>query len=293
MTRERGRQVITAGGKDEQVIEKPEWGHSAFTRNLLKGLGDGFADENDDGIITGDELGGFIKNRVVVDVDGAHTPQKGRIGSDMGEFVFISETLDAQFIEESSGNEELADLEAEMREIKKLLNLQTQEQGKAEQVPTTDFTNIKKVDKVDKMKKAARLSWVFPGAGHFVTGRTGKGLFFTSLELAALAGVAVFAGNYSTQEDVYNTELTKFTDEYPTYANNAVMVGEKYQPVLDAFDVKQQALYGLIGCGTVSGVVWLWNIIDIKKSKSKSYSDSNQFSMGINQNGQVEARISF
>ena len=30
MTRERGRQVITAGGKDEQVIEKPEWGHSAL-----------------------------------------------------------------------------------------------------------------------------------------------------------------------------------------------------------------------------------------------------------------------
>ena len=97
MTRERGRQVITAGGKDEQVIEKPEWGHSAFTRNLLKGLGDGLADENDDGIITGDELGGFIKNRVVVDVDGAHTPQKGRIGSDMGEFVFISKMLDEPF----------------------------------------------------------------------------------------------------------------------------------------------------------------------------------------------------
>ena len=40
MTKERGRQVITAGGRGEQVIEKPEWGHSAFTRNLLKGLGD-------------------------------------------------------------------------------------------------------------------------------------------------------------------------------------------------------------------------------------------------------------
>ena len=83
MTRERGRQVITAGGKDEQVIEKPEWGHSAFTRNLLKGLGDDLADENSDGIITADELGGFIRNRVPIDVDGAHTPQRGRIGSDM------------------------------------------------------------------------------------------------------------------------------------------------------------------------------------------------------------------
>ena len=99
MTRERGRQVITAGGKDEEVIEKPEWGHSAFTRNLLKGLRDGLADENSDGVITGDELGGFIKNRVVVDVDGAHTPQKGRIGSDMGEFGFISKMLDEKFLD--------------------------------------------------------------------------------------------------------------------------------------------------------------------------------------------------
>ena len=35
------------------------------------------------------------------------------------------------------------------------------------------------------------------------------------------------------------------------------------------------------------------NIFDVKKSKSRSYSDNNRFSMGINQNGQVEARISF
>ena len=65
------------------------------------------------------------------------------------------------------------------------------------------------------------------------------------------------------------------------------------QVVTDALDAQNQALYGLIGCGTVSGVVWLWNIIDVKKSKTDRYSDNNRFSMGINQNGQVEARISF
>ena len=30
--------IITAGGKDEEVMEKAEWGHSAFTKNLLQGL---------------------------------------------------------------------------------------------------------------------------------------------------------------------------------------------------------------------------------------------------------------
>ena len=123
MTRERGRQVITAGGKDEQVIEKPEWGHSAFTRNLLKGLGDDLADENDDGIITADELGGFIRNRVPIDSDGAHTPQRGRIGSDQGEFIFISETLDGEFadVPTSIGGEQIDNLESEVAELKKLL----------------------------------------------------------------------------------------------------------------------------------------------------------------------------
>ena len=34
----KARQIITAGGRGEKVIEKSEWGHSAFTKNLLSGL---------------------------------------------------------------------------------------------------------------------------------------------------------------------------------------------------------------------------------------------------------------
>ena len=52
ITSEKGRQIITAGGKDEQVIERSEWGHSAFTKNLLIGLGKNSADIDDDGVIT-------------------------------------------------------------------------------------------------------------------------------------------------------------------------------------------------------------------------------------------------
>ena len=275
MTRERGRQVITAGGKDEEVIEKPEWGHSAFTRNLLKGLGDGLADENDDGIITGDELGGFIKNRVVVDVDGAHTPQKGRIGSDMGEFVFISKMIDEKFVDSTPGDDKISDLESEMRELKKLLQLQDQTRGTDE------------LDKVAQMKKAAKLAWIFPGAGHFASGKTGKGVLFSGLELAALAGLAVFSGSYSTNADGYNVELSEYNDwsneVQNTGAWSSADLVTKRQAVNDAFDLQQQDLYGLIGCGAVSGAIWIWNIMDMKKSKSVDYSDKNRFSMGINQ----------
>ena len=89
ITRENGRQIITAGGKEEKVIEKASWGHSAFTRNLLKGLGEKLADTDNDNIITATELGDFLKKRVTADSEGAHTPQTGRIGSEEGEFVFL------------------------------------------------------------------------------------------------------------------------------------------------------------------------------------------------------------
>ena len=140
MTHEKGRMVITAGGKDEQVIEKPEWGHSAFTRNLLKGLGNGMADENSDGIITADELGGFIKNRVMVDVDGAHTPQRGRIGSEMGEFVFISETLGNEIDEAFPRDVQIENMSSKVKDLER--ELKKKEQENRMQKVGDEFYNI-------------------------------------------------------------------------------------------------------------------------------------------------------
>ena len=93
ITRDNARQIITAGGKGEQVIEKSEWGHSAFAKNLLHGLESGMADEDSDGYITADELGSFLKKRVTIDSDNRQTPVKRRFGSDEGEFVFINENI--------------------------------------------------------------------------------------------------------------------------------------------------------------------------------------------------------
>ncbi|SVD91828.1 uncharacterized protein METZ01_LOCUS444682, partial [marine metagenome] len=67
ITQDKARQIITAGGRGEEVIEKSEWGHSAFTMNLIRALEDGKADFNDDGYITADELGLFLKEKVTVD----------------------------------------------------------------------------------------------------------------------------------------------------------------------------------------------------------------------------------
>ena len=257
MTRERGRQVITAGGKDEQVIEKPEWGHSAFTRNLIKGLGDRLADENDDGIITADELGGFIKNRVVVDVDGAHTPQKGRIGSDMGEFVFISETLDDQFadVSPSLGGEQLDNLEAEVAELKKLLKSQGQNRSSSTSV---------------NMQTAATLAWVFPGAGHYYSGRVGKGMLFTGLEIGSIASFIKFSSKYSELDEDYQNVLFNMDPN-----NNPELTQSEYDNYkieeTNSRKEKNASQIGMITAGTAAVGIWLWNTRDVKKRKS-SYS---------------------
>ena len=125
ITKDKSRQIITAGGKGEKVIEKSEWGHSAFTMNLLRGLGDGKGDLNDDGYITADELGLFLKEKVTIDSDNQQTPQSRRFTSHEGEFIFSTnisqlEINNPQFTINKSTNIDYSILAKELaRELKK------------------------------------------------------------------------------------------------------------------------------------------------------------------------------
>jgi len=88
ITQYKSRQIISAGGRGEQVIEKSEWGHSAFTKNLLSGLRDWMADTDSDGIITVQELGAYLKKKVTIDSNNKQTPKTRNLTTDEGEFVF-------------------------------------------------------------------------------------------------------------------------------------------------------------------------------------------------------------
>lgn len=91
ITRERGRQLISAGGPDQQAMESPEWGHSVFTYYLLEGL-KGLADLNDDGIIPASELYSYLDSRVFTAAQmKGHTqrPELWSLAAEKGEFVFI------------------------------------------------------------------------------------------------------------------------------------------------------------------------------------------------------------
>jgi uncharacterized caspase-like protein len=85
----KSRQVLTAGGRGEPVVEKAEWGHSAFTYKLLEGLETGAADSDQDGVITSGEIATYIKTRVPKITGNKQTPQFKNLSNDEGEFVFL------------------------------------------------------------------------------------------------------------------------------------------------------------------------------------------------------------
>lgn len=80
----RSVQMITAGGKREQVVEHQ--GHGLFTQFFLRGL-DGEADRDNDKVVTASELGAYLMPQVSRASNNLQTPQYGRLDGE-GEVVF-------------------------------------------------------------------------------------------------------------------------------------------------------------------------------------------------------------
>ena len=80
------RQMLTAGGADQEVADDGPEGHSVFTWTLLQGL-NGKADLNGDGLITATELAAYVAPAVAS--VSTQTPSFGSLpGSQGGDFVF-------------------------------------------------------------------------------------------------------------------------------------------------------------------------------------------------------------
>jgi peptidoglycan/xylan/chitin deacetylase (PgdA/CDA1 family)/uncharacterized caspase-like protein len=85
ITHRPARQILTAGGADEQVADGGPNGHSVFTWMVLQGL-DGQADLNRDRYVTASELAAFVSPRV--SAVARQTPAFGNLlGSAGGDFV--------------------------------------------------------------------------------------------------------------------------------------------------------------------------------------------------------------
>ena len=86
ITRREARQILTAGGADQQVADDGPNGHSVFTWAVLQGL-QGEADLDGNGVITASELGAYVSPIVAKFAN--QTPAVGNlVGSEGGEFVF-------------------------------------------------------------------------------------------------------------------------------------------------------------------------------------------------------------
>jgi hypothetical protein len=91
ITKKWAREVLTAGGKDQEVLDGGGLfeGHSFFTGRLLEALKYGRADKDNDGYITFAELVDYMKDKARND---KQTPHWDAIEGHMGgkDFVFIS-----------------------------------------------------------------------------------------------------------------------------------------------------------------------------------------------------------
>ncbi len=110
ITKERVRQVLTAGGKDQEVLDGGPSGHSVFTGRLIEVL------ENAGDFITANELQAIVKEKVFSDAGARNHKQTPGYGVlyGVGDFVFVPSL--EQKVEDTSAV--IAGLEKELQRQK-------------------------------------------------------------------------------------------------------------------------------------------------------------------------------
>jgi len=87
-TKRKARQVLTAGGADQRVMDSGPGGHSLFTSELLKALKEGLADRDRDGYITFTELASYMQRAAS---QWNQTPGTVDLpGHQQGDFIFVN-----------------------------------------------------------------------------------------------------------------------------------------------------------------------------------------------------------
>ena len=153
------RQFITAGNEDELVPDK-----SVFKAVFVKGIKDGYGDRNEDGFITGEELGAYLAEEVVNYSRGAQHPQYGKINNpalDRGDFVFVKQELS----EAERLKQKVASLQSQLQEQKKLVAAMDSDQGAITQTIKAEPTPYVAQPGPEAKLKAVILPWKLKGLG--------------------------------------------------------------------------------------------------------------------------------
>ena len=178
ITRERGRQLITAGGPKQQAMEGPEWGHSVFTYYVLEGLRKGMADLNSDGIIPASELYAYLDERVfsAAQMKGhQQRPVMWTLAAEKGEFVFFTnrgnEVVNAVASPPSIVSQALTQVEDELKALQDQERQMDEQARQAEQLAEKKRQIEEKKKKLQEAKKFRELLVLIP-AGEFQMGST-------------------------------------------------------------------------------------------------------------------------
>jgi hypothetical protein len=94
-------QIITAGTKDEQVVESSTWGHSAFAKAIIDGFQTKVVDVDNNLIVTTDELYSYLAPKVYAlsrsEGTKGHRPVLASLRASEGQFAFVLPSVDVNF----------------------------------------------------------------------------------------------------------------------------------------------------------------------------------------------------
>lgn len=149
------RQVLTAGGKSEQVLDGGRGGHSVFTGRFIERL------EQAESYVTAGEIGSYVPKKVILDASDRNYKQNPQFGNLLGEGDFV-------FIAKASQNVNSADLLAQelarLQDQNKRLeeqkdqkareeNLRKQEQLKAQMAALEEKKKLEEIEKARKQQE--------------------------------------------------------------------------------------------------------------------------------------------
>lgn len=146
------RQVLTAGGKNEMVLDGGYKNHSVFTGRLIEKL------EQAENYITASELGLYIPKKVFSDAQDRNHKQNPQFGNLLGEgdFVFIAKASQNVNSEDLLA-QELARLQEQNKKLEDQKNLKAQQENLKKQeelkAQMAALEEKKKLEQIEKAKK--------------------------------------------------------------------------------------------------------------------------------------------
>ncbi len=150
ITAEPVRQIITAGGKGQMVLDNGPGGHSVFTGRLIEAL------KEVEDFVTAKELGVRLQKTVYGDAMSRGHQQRPQVGElyGTGDFVFVPDMAKRR----ENARQQVADLEAELAQLQKLKKqaAQSKEQARARELERQQLLKEAALKQARLREKAAQ-----------------------------------------------------------------------------------------------------------------------------------------